>query len=619
MSFNIMNHGEYGINWNALASEYDQRLAEDPFIRELFLYRFPNFRDEYSTGTQWEHMRKAIKLHYSDKQFAWHRWIDFMGENWCEEDSLVIWGASSTAKSSTMAMIHLMDFQAAPYETYLLVITNKMKQHGKRFWGAFVKWRAMLPDEYLVGQERKEPLGLFTQMDTPPQAAITVMKGDIRGVECKSMMIGDAETNVKDVIGAHAERNRLFVDEAQACSHAIEAIPKNLGASGEFKCTFVGNPDSKTNPLGTASEPLDGNWDKTSLRETKSWLNKREWKGEPSKTIVLDGRDCPSAEDPKRLFFLLDPVQVKSIAKRLANKEPVKRSDYTYTIGRIPPAGTAATIISEAEITVYKAKRKPVWVDIPVLHASIDPSKALADRDACPILFFETGVEMGTGEKICNVKEIVLVEIDASDKSVPEQQQLANLILYELDVRKVPLSRVSGDDGGGYGAILDVIEMVRKDPTRPIYRCQPSGKATSRNLYNDVEDKKKPSDRFKDRATELLENTCAAVRAGKVAGMTTAIEEQLTTREYEDSTGLLKCERKKAWKDRHAQKSPNELDALAVGIDYLLEKGLITLKSYDMKEIQAAQAAKRQMNPKNKGIFQKRAGLNTVRNIIRNY
>ncbi len=580
---NIEVNGRYGIDWNHLG-KFDPRLVNDPFIQELFLYRWDEHREQANSGSKWGHMANAIRMKYDDNKFAWHKWVDRIGEEWCENDSLVVWGPSSTAKSATNAMIHLIDYLSAPYETYTLVITNKMKQHPKRFWGAFTKWYGMLPDAYKVGKFSQEPLALFSQKDILPQngEVLRMRVGDTRGFECKSMQAGDAEQNVKDVIGAHPQRARLVVDELQACSKAALVIRDNLGASGEYKEVFMGNPDNWSNALGDASDPYDIDRGETQNRSVVDWSSKRISEGKRTKVVVLDGRDSPSKDDPKRLFFMLKPGLIRDVEKKLERGEPLQRKDYTYLIGRIPPAGVTGTVLSEQEVESSKARRSVSWEGEYEEWVCGDPSSAVSERDGFPLIRLKVGREVG-GKSVVEVSEVHNVVVDVNNKEKPVTQMVAEQVNEVLAKWGVPLDRLVNDNGGASSQINDAIETQAKTVGK-IKRVKPQGPGSDRKLYD--QPPHKPRDRYRDRATELIMNLATGVSSGRVAGMTDAIIEQLTSREFmNDGNALLKTELKKMWKDRHAGDSPNDMDALACGFDYLLEVGKVSLSSQSVESV----------------------------------
>jgi hypothetical protein len=55
------------------------------------------------------------------------------------------------------------------------------------------------------------------------------------------------------------------------------------------------------------------------------------------------------------------------------------------------------------------------------------------------------------------------------------------------------------------------------------------------------------------------------------------IEEQLTTRGLEQRDGRTDLQDKKKWKQEHKGKSPDEMDAMNVAVDLILQRGLLSL------------------------------------------
>jgi len=338
---------DYGIPWGELAKEggFDNRLENDGLARELFLYRYPEWREQFNTGSESDHMKRAIRLYSAlpGVNFFWHDWVDVLIEDWCNSDVSCIWGPSSIGKSAVLALICLMDFLADPFNTSYLVITNIMDKHNDRFWGNLMGWYGKLPEQWKVGKDLGKPLGLFTQRSTGADE-VKVKSGPDRGFLCRAMAKGEAIEKVKEVVGTHAARNRLIVDEPQSCNLAILDIGKNFGASGHYKEKLMGNPTTWDDALGKASDPATVERSDCSQRGVNKWENKRIRRGVPSVTVVLDGRDIPWYDNDPDGVPLLHTSEVKQVVDKIAAEIPLSQSEFTYSVGRIQPMGTTATM-----------------------------------------------------------------------------------------------------------------------------------------------------------------------------------------------------------------------------------------------------------------------------------
>ena len=533
---------------------------------ELRLYDDDELRESLAPHSlsKWGHMREAIKILFPEDVFAWHRWVDFMGEEWCETNSLTVWGASSTTKSGMAGMLHLVDLLVAPKDTYTLVITNPIDKHDDRMFGSLVKWWKALPKHLQVGViRRSNPKGLITSDDD----------GQRTGVICISNKPGDSFEDLKRYLGTHVRRNRLVVDEPQGCSHSVLKVKANMGASGDYKEMFLGNPDSWLSPLGKHSEPDDGDRKRIQAQQPDKWETKNEFKGKRGHCIVLDGRKAPSLDEPKRLPFMIQPDFAESIKK---SEGEDSRYYWTYIVGRIPPEGMLLTAATEQDLINAGAHRVPKWESGWEDWAGVDLSQGSADK--CVVYRLRVGKELG-GQTVVYPLARAYAKPKLSKGNI--SNQIGEQIAAQLSDWGIPLDRVAGDSSGNQGPLLDAIENAAGQTG--LVRVSAEGAASERFVRAGVPQRGK--ERYRNRATELVMQVAEMAKAGQLVGLDDEVTYQLTSRGLQEGVDDEALNRrvcvqpKKDWRMLNSGRSPDELDAVAVGIDALLAKGVIQIGS----------------------------------------
>ncbi len=499
-----------------------------------------------------DHLHNAIDLLFPKGVFVHHKDSRRIIEAWCNTNALTLWGPSSCGKSATIGMIMLIDLMVSPAETLVRCITTPLSEHYNRAYGAFLMWYKHLPEDMRPWTPRKQPMGLFTTTDTKNA-----------GVTCFSSQRGDTLDDLKRRIGAHAQRNRIVVDEAQGCSDAVLALRINLGASGEYKEVFLGNPDSKASPLGKHSFPKRLTWSQIEKEEPYEWETRNTVGGIAGKCLVIDGRDCPSLTEPEKYPFLLQPAHVREITEIYGEDSLLY---WTFVRGRLPPGGLKNVLMPDVDIEEKGCLDTVVWDSAPEAYACGDFAPQGTDNNV--LYLIRTGRAI-TGKFVIQLEErrYLYVDVTKPDKS----QQIAEQVVQWLRNWDVPIDRFAMDVSGNQGPLADTIE--RTYGSFGIYRVSSEGGASKRVITHGIMAK----ERYANKATEIAFNVELLMRHGQVKGVDDEIVKQMSTRELTDRGRGLQVEPKEEWRLRNKQQSPDEFDALACGCTMLLERGLITL------------------------------------------
>ncbi len=550
---------------------------------ELAMYASEALREKGKPLSKWEHFRNCIKGYLPDHVFAWHRWVDQFGEEWCERTGIAVWGAGGTTKSGIVGCFALFDLLAAPKTTLTVMVTNPQEKHWDRCFSKSLLWRSYLP----------EPFNKFGKLQQSPKPALlttTAEQGSRRGILCISIDAGESGSDIAKKVGAHAPRTRLILEEGQGLPEATLDIGTNLFmGSTDKKGVVIGNPNAwKGNALGKASTPLSGDTKEIDDKKPPRWLSRWTWGDEPGVTLVFDGLDCPtndSPEEAKRLSFMIQPRDIQN-AMSIPGAENTLNF-WSQIRGRIPPAGQCVTVLSDLDWTNIGVEKKQQFTGPVEDFVGCDLSLG---GDKIPLYRIGVG-QAGNYGKVAQVVErrYITIDITAPDRSGQIAVKFANIV---ADGWKIPLKNCALECSGQQGAIADRIESVVNArnlmavPQR-VYRVRSEEKVTERQLSNgrvlrsegpgeDVRERAK--DRYKDRATELVMNVVEIIVSYKLWGLDEEVRHQLTTRGIDEASvegGAMKVQKKKEWRETHDDRSPDELDAVGVGIAMLFEKRII--------------------------------------------
>jgi hypothetical protein len=588
----------YGVEW----------ATDDEVIINLTCYAATDERRAKIPGvlSKAEHFTRAIKLllpepKSGEEGLRWHYWIDDLIAAWCERDIHTVWGPSSSGKSAIIGLLAYVDLLASPKKTYTCFVTDKLASHDTRAWSNVLKFRGMMAKKYQIGRIVNSTQQKRLLVDAGGQAA---------GIYCISTEKGDSFEDLKKKLGAHNERTRLVVDEAQACGASVLELKRNLGqGTKSYKETFIGNPDAWSNPLGQHGEPyvevlrdVEGGdeglkemqraREMTTLQHVTRWDTVQEWNGLRGVCLVLDSRNSPACASPAeaaRLFFL--PTQAS-----LANQAAMSGGEdspafWTLAIGRISPMGGRTTALSPLDFMNLGIGSARPWATGPrEVFMSVDTSLGVDDVSMVRI---EVGpVQMGVVAGNANsstAAPVIIAQVTAKAYAVVNAKegdvsgQIAHQVVAKRREWKIEPRNCGVESGGQQGHVIDTIERIDGTPGQWV-RVNPAGPATERVIAIQVREgrvlkRETARDRYNTKAAELVLNAVQLMRQGVLCGQALRgpIEEQLTTRGIEQINGKTDLQDKRSWIREHKGKSPDEMDAMCVGVEMILQRGLLSL------------------------------------------
>lgn len=543
---------------------------DNAFI-ELQLYLRDDLRENSTMAlSKWEHLRNAMRIlipHYK-----MHRWLDDFGEAFCERDLVAIHGAAGSTKSFCGAWIFVCDFLAAPELTFCCSITSPMEKHQERMMGNAMKIFSQLPARWRDFHYAQNGSIIYFKKDTKTLGIRVLDSNNFplpsAGILAFSCPPGETLEKMKTKIGAHNERNRLFVDEPQNCSEMIIKLPSNLAATGTFKMAAVMNPSDWADSGGKLSYPLDGNTIKCSQRDVKKWDTKMRMGGKHGICLVFDGRD--RAEVFKGIKGLDNPHYWED---SLANYGENSPELWSQAIGRMSPLGQANTLLDGLELDQLGiAGRRDPFASFDkgkfTSYVGIDLSSATDGADRCIAYRLDVG-EAVWGGIVGIFSDPVQIEIDATqaDRTGQASRKICDL----LEKWKVEIRNVAIDTTGNQGSYIDTIE--RFFGSKGVYRVNYEGRASKKIIPGS---RQTYQERYGKRSTEIAFIFQRLLKTKKLYSFDHNLCQQIISRKIvrDPKSGKTDIETKAEWRKRYGA-SPDHFDAACLAAIMLVERGII--------------------------------------------
>jgi len=486
-------------------------------------------------------MLECMKLLWSDRIFRVNEWTERRVRAFCSEQFFTMWGPSSAGKSTDTAAMVLAHWLASPAETTCTVCSTTRPALVQRIFGEIVRLYGAL----------KNPPGRYFSSTTSIILGDDNTKNGIFGV---AVLIGTIREAMGNIIGKHNRRNVLIVDEMQATREAAVAAVSNLQGGEDFHFVGIGNPESRLDPLGRYSEPVDG-WN--SINPTM-----REWKTKFGKCLFFDGLESPAIKEPLKYPYLLKQSDIDQRIKWYGENDP---RFWAQTRGFIPPEGLPRTMFSESFFVKNEMMDKnTIWKVGCQTVAFLDPSFS-AGGDRCALRIARVGI---------NDKDKYIIELD-DPVVIPLEMKPDEPLNYVTAAKVTEICQSNGIDPINFGiditgtqsALADIIE---EKFGKGIMRVQFGGKPT--DLPISMEEDVPASTRYANRVTELWGTFYQYGRHGHIRGVDVETIKEFCSRLLLEKTNPSCLEPKTKMKARSG-KSPDFADC-GVGITALIRERL---------------------------------------------
>lgn len=512
---------------------------------------------------RWKQRKEIIRSLWADDVYSWTRWDDRRMKGMTDYNWVTWAGPGGSAKTTSAAVQGLAWWLEAPHISAVIVCSTDIKMLRKRIWGQMAHFHQQL---YARFGTKLGNLGKLIDSET----LIRWKDGDNKhGIFGLAVADGPVEQAINALIGIHPTRLMLILDEMQGVREAILGATRNMAKNPVFRFLGIGNPESFQDPLGRHSEPVNG-WDSIKLGETEEW----ETVGGPvaggGLCQFFDGRKSPADDSPeerKRLPWLINRDWVAAHLKSVGGNE----NDPSYlsqAVGIWPAAGVDNTVLDEQIITTFQCKKAAVWTQRKTAFAALDP--AFEGSDMKVLQFGHRGITEMDGKPprwVVEFGDWVKVPIDSNSEE-PLHFQIVSFVKRECQKRGIPPDEVAIDSTGEGGGILSIFHREWGPVIGVEFGGRPSDLPVS-------ETNPKPShEEYDRRASELNLSIRTFATLDALRGLSEEAASQACARRTEYKGKKMRVETKKEMRKRIGR-SPDNLDAVAVGIDLCRQKGVV--------------------------------------------
>ena len=219
-------------------------------------------------------------------------------------------------------------------------------------------------------------------------------------------------------------------------------------------------------------------------------------------------------------------------------------------------------IYSEAELTRSGAMKQVDWSGTPVPIAGLDPAFTNGG-DRCILYTGLVGYDT-TGQYVCQLKEAIHLNDDATNKAVPRTYQIVRQVKEECVKRNILAENLALDSTGAGSPFADVLSAEFGEQ---ILRVSFGGKASDKRVS--VNSKLIGQELYVNRVSELWFVGKEFIRTKQLFGISNDLAQEITGRNYDMIKGAtlrMKIESKPEFKSRFG-KSPDLADAAFLCLD----------------------------------------------------
>jgi hypothetical protein len=508
----------------------------------------------------------------------------------CKFQHIAFTGSASCAKTFTASIFGLVNFYACPLDpesgekkdgTTIIFTTTAGSHAERRGWGDLKKLhRAARWDQCQMEQIGKviEHLKCIvfadasideksaSQRDYRNGVLVVPVGQDKSGDSAYSALIGSKNRNI-----------HWIIDEGPVMPAGIMDARINLSANPFFQLIMLGNATERTDPHGSACEPLAG-WGSIDPAFDRSWEGKtmmvRFNHGEEGPNdLYLDKSEIKSKKDLP-YPYLSNFVSRDEMAIAAGNGDPdYGRSTMHYmrmAVGFWSATGTQQTVLSEGFVKNFGADLPPeLWSMAPRrIFAGFDPSFT-SGGDKCVLYFIEVGTDIEGREQFVFDSDGININPVMNDKD--EYRRLVAKRVVEIcrDQKKMNIEDLGVDSSNDGGLMMQAIEKEW-------------GKQGIAGISSQNESAIK---KYKNKVSQywLQIRDLIATRKGRGFNCSSFYAKDLFERRYTSDKGGMLVEPKKDMKKR-IRRSPDYGDSAAYACHMVMRSGLITMETEKYKQ-----------------------------------
>jgi hypothetical protein len=501
---------------------------------------------------RYEHFKRFVTCIWGDPDgiwyFEWNSNAEEILRKYIEYKILAVAGHASSGKTEALACIGVAEFLLDPFNTKV-IFTAKTKASSKgKIWGSVAEcWQQACR---FFGGEGNMP-GKLLKSQTIIRYDHQGVTTDKSGLELVAGESSAAAESAEKLQGYKRGKILLMGDEFATLDPSIlETAKTNLFANPGFRMIAGFNPNSYFDPGGLVSEPETG-WSSITEHST-GWPTKLGgW------CVRFDGEKSPNVLACRKIWRgLLDLEGLEAIKK--VNPERTK-GYWMMARGFWCPTGAAEGLFAEADFMLYRAMETcTTWegqwklvcgLDLGFAHGGDRVIATLGRVGRARLL------ETGKSHVVCERVETVDLNEDIMDKSVSKSVQIARLfkkLVQKWGVRNEDIDIDATGGGDPFAALLateigsgfGLVQFGAKPSDMPISST----------------DKRKGTDRFKNKMSELWGVGPSLLRSQQLKGLDPDTITELCSRLCEEGGDKLLIESKDDMKKR-IQRSPDRGDS----------------------------------------------------------
>ena len=582
----VPNNENYGLRFHPAANQLVKELK--CFDMAGSVRKVADVRDRFYHGVNivrmlWDNKNIAIHKELKNKKTVFNTYFLNAFKALCNGEDWILTGPASSAKTFTVSVYFLVRFFSNPTNTTCLITTTSGTSSERRTWGQIkqlhnsAKFEEWFPNEdgrrssigsvidYLrciTFNPTKEILNEKSQgRDLRNGLIVVPVANDSTGENALGTIIGTKNTNIL-----------WAIDEMPEMMDGIMQPRANLEMNERFQFIGIGNANRKSDPHGSAAEPING-WD--SINKDRDRL----WKAKTANVLFLHGEESPNDHPFVQSTEILEksdypfPYLSNKIARdKIANdvgdgsvEEGKKTLLYSrFCIGFWYGDDVSNTILSEAFVKKHNANAEPLpWgpYDV-VVKAALDPAFTI-DGDANSLFIARCGRDIHGKQQIIFPTEAIEIN-PIADNDEDYRRAVAAEVVKQLE--KAGCSPkdfgmdINGDGGLMYAAIL---EAWKKQSVIPISSMGSSS-----------------DERYDNKVTEYWFSIPNLIKAGVVKGFNTRsmyARDLFSRHFYNKGKTKVAVETKKEMKKR-IKRSPDHGDSACYCAHLINMSGLVKVQ-----------------------------------------
>lgn len=478
---------------------YGRRWSKDtPRIGvELWGYRIGLTKEQGGLGKE-QHFRNAFKLMWPD--FPMHIWMDMMIKSFCNERYTIVLGHTRASKTYGGAHIAYLDYCSDPFHTWTSLTTVTFDGLRSRMWADLITAieTATLPCPFKLIANSNE---------------MKVFIDDKENLKDRKYMIeGFATSATQDsaerIQGKHADRRRLWLDEAEGLPDAIYHAETNASSAEDFRSMKLANPLDRLSSFGQQYEPEDG-WG--SITASDLW-----WRSKKGFAVLhLDGLQCHNMKlyntltdeeyKKKRFKWMITAEYIEGVRKAYG-EDSIEW--WKFVRGFPPPDGTVSRVFPA--VVIDRMKQTIIYDLPPVKFCCCDPA---FEHDDCVLQFGEYG-NLRNGKIGIQFLESVKVPIKSGSEFDPKDYQIKDYIIAECTARGISMDNFIQDKTGNGRGVFALLQM---EWGRGVHGVEFGGAPSERPIK--IGDEDIPKDLFSYFVDELWFRAKAWGEEGLVGGL----------------------------------------------------------------------------------------------------